>query len=145
MAALHPSWQRSPNIADERRRAPRREAQLEARLLFSVSVYAPQPTHKIGASLPLKLAGYTQNISETGLALVVPSMQVGSQYFNVVGCRLRLILDLPDGAVEIHATPVRCGPVAEDKIEKGYLVGVRITQMHDHEWVRLVQYVRSLR
>jgi hypothetical protein len=75
----------------------------------------------------------------------VPSLHFGGQYLNVVGNPLHIMLELPDGTVRIRATPVRCERLDEKERETGYLVGVRITEMNDSEWVRLVQYVRTLR
>ena len=143
MRTLHPSWQHKPTPID-RRSAPRHEAQLEARLLFSISAHDAEIGDN-NRQHSLKLVGYTRNISETGLALVLPSLRGGDQYFNVVGCTLRLTLQLPTGKVQISATPVRCEWLDEKGTGKGYLIGVQITKMSDEEWVRLVQYVRSLR
>ncbi|HEX8144730.1 MAG TPA: PilZ domain-containing protein [Pyrinomonadaceae bacterium] len=126
----------------ERRSAPRCEAQLDARLLFSLSL---QATEGRVATLPPHLEGYTRNLSETGLALVVPSLLFGGHYLNVVGSPLHIMLELPDGTVRIRATPLRCERLKDEESETGYLVGVRITEMNDSEWVRLVQYVRTLR
>jgi hypothetical protein len=108
--------------------------------MFSLSL---QGAEERAASLPSLLAGYTRNLSETGLALVVPSLHFGGHYLNVVGSTLHIMLELPTGTVPIRATPVRCERL--DGKETGYLIGVRITEMNDSEWVRLVQYVRSLR
>lgn len=141
--ALHSLW-RPSNDADERRSAPRREAQLDARLLFSVSVLDVNENSRSKQHL-LTLAGYTHNISETGLAITVPSIHVGGQYLNVVGNKLRILLDLPTGPVQIYGTPVRCERLDKEGREGGYLVGVRITQMSDSEWVRLVKYLYTLR
>jgi hypothetical protein len=92
--------------------------------------------------IPAQLAGYTRNLSETGLAVVVPSLSFGGHYLNVVGSPLHIQLELPEGKVRIRATPVRAERLGE---EEGYLIGVRITEMNDSEWVKLVQYVRELR
>jgi hypothetical protein len=106
-----------------------------------------QETEESGAAatLPSPLEGYTRNLSETGLALVAPSLRFGGHYLNVVGSPLHLMLELPNGTVHIRATPVRCERLEENESETGYLIGVRITEMNDGEWVRLVQYVRTLR
>jgi PilZ domain len=88
------------------------------------------------------MEGYTRNLSETGLAIVVPSLHFGGRYLNVVGSPLHIQLALPQGRVRIRATPVRCERLED---EEGYLIGVRITEMNDSEWVKLVQYVRALR
>jgi len=97
------------------------------------------------AAFPPLLEGYTRSLSETGLALIVPSLYFGGHYLNVVGSTLHIMLELPTGTVPIRATPVRCEKLDDKEGETGYLIGVRITEMNDSEWVRLVQYVRTLR
>lgn len=145
MRASRQAWQHSHIAGEsERRSAPRCEAHLEARLLFSLSLQGTEG-HDSATVLPSLLEGYTRNLSETGLALVVPSLHFGGRYLNVVGSTLHVMLELPTGTVRIRATPVRCERLGEKEGETGYLVGVRITEMNDSEWVRLVQYVRRLR
>jgi PilZ domain len=144
LRALQQAWRHSHSAAAkalERRAAPRCSAHLEARLLFSLSLRETRRGDP-HASLPAQLAGYTRNLSETGLAIIVPSLYFGGHYLNVVGSPLHILLELPEGKVRIRATPVRAERLGE---EEGYLVGVRITEMNDSEWVKLVQYVRALR
>ncbi|HEY0005629.1 MAG TPA: PilZ domain-containing protein [Pyrinomonadaceae bacterium] len=138
---LHPSWQ-PRGFQEERRASPRRAASLEARLLFSLTTRAEIKEDRSEAP-QLTLKGRTRNLSETGLALEVPSIRLGRQYLNVVGSDLSINLELPSGPVGIKATPVRCERIKKET-EQSYLLGVRIIEMSDGEWVRLVQYVRSL-
>jgi hypothetical protein len=131
---------------NERRSATRYPAQLDARLLFQISV--AHDDDDIDATAPtgtLRLVGHTRNISETGLAFIVPTLRIGDQFAHVIGSRLRIILYLPSGHVEIRATPVRYEQLPPEDPERGYLIGVRISEMADDEWVRVVEYVRSLR
>ena len=147
MSASHPSRQLSVVPApDERRSAPRHRARLDARLRFRVSPLKTNGGNKPSPAsddhdLP-EIVGRTRNLSETGLALALPEIRLGDQYLNVVGSALQIALDLPFGPVTIRATPVRCEPLAEGA--KGYLIGVRIVEMDDREWVRYVQFLRSL-
>lgn len=133
-------WQPEAHFNSDRRHAPRHEAQLELRLLYRAVAHAP------GDARPqAEMSGHTRNLSETGLALAVPDIRVGEQFLNVVGTTLRLLLSLPTGKVLVHATPVWCERLNGNGPEEGYVVGVRITKMDDREWVRYVQYLRSLR
>jgi hypothetical protein len=93
----------------------------------------------------LKLVGHTRNISETGLAFIVPSLRIGEQFVPLLNSRMLITLYLPSGHVEIHAAPVRYEQLPAQDPERGYLIGVRITEMADEEWVRMVEYVRLLR
>ena len=91
----------------------------------------------------IPVAGFTRDISETGLALIVPSLRTGDRYLVDEGCKLRVVLvDLPNGEVEIFATPVRYIELPEP--DGGYLIGVQITEMTDSDRARLVQYLKTL-
>jgi hypothetical protein len=103
---------------------------------------------KDASQLPASLAGFTRNISETGLSLVVASSQFCERNFDTVGRGLRIMLELPTGKVRIHAKLLRCEPLKDEADQDramGYLMSACITEMNDSEWVRLVQYVRTLR
>jgi hypothetical protein len=136
------------------RRATRYGAQLDARLLFQVSLEPADVWPNGGkdgddassaAPHTLRLIGHTRNISETGLAFIVPSLRIGDRFARLIGSQLRITLYLPSGHVDIRATPVRYEHLPPGDPERGYLIGVRIVEMADYEWVRMVEYVRSLR
>jgi c-di-GMP-binding flagellar brake protein YcgR len=89
------------------------------------------------------LVGFTRDISETGLALVVPSLRVGDRYLVDEGCTLRVVLvDLPTGEVEIFCTPRRYEEL--QGTETGHLIGVEITEMTETDRSRLIQYLKTL-
>lgn len=147
MRALRQAWRPEPACENDRRRAPRCDAHLAARLHFSLSLREMEPGRD-SSKLPASLAGFTRNISETGLSLVVASSQFCVSRFDSVGKNLRIMLELPTGRVRIHATLVRCEPLHDEADQNraiGYLMSACITEMNDDEWVRLVQYVRTLR
>ena len=144
MGAMHPTWRHSQTADSEPRRAVRHAAQLDARLFFQLSTHEPGATPNAGART-LRLVGRTRNISETGLAFIVPTLRIGDEFAPVIDSRLQITLYLPSGRVEIHATPVRYEQLPPSLPERGYLIGVRITEMADDEWVRMVEYVRTLR
>jgi c-di-GMP-binding flagellar brake protein YcgR len=93
----------------------------------------------------LPMVGHTRDISETGLAIVVTSDSPGSQRDEIIGRELRIVLDLPAGLTHLRATVVRAQPLAAEESEKGYMIGVRITQMNDKDWVHMVRYIVKLR
>ena len=78
------------------------------------------------SNLPTVIYGYTRDVSETGLALVLPELNVGGYHFAVPGRSMRIRLKLPGGPIEIQVEYVRH---AELEGEAGHLVGVRILQM----------------
>ena len=149
-ASQPPSPPDDQSGGSERRGATRYATQLDARLLFRLSVEPAPGRGNEGdpadaAPHLLKLVGHTRNISEAGLAFVVPTLRIGDRFARVLGSRLRITLYLPSGQVEILATPVRYEQLPPEDPERGYIIGVRIIEMADDEWVRMVKYVRSLR
>ena len=147
MGATQPPWRHSPTGSKDSRRATRHAAQLDARLFFQLSTPEPDGTNDNAIRTPrtLRLVGRTRNISETGIAFIVPTLRIGGEFAHVIGSRLLIRLYLPGGHVEIHATPVRYEQLSPSSSERGYLIGVRITEMTDSEWVRMVEYIRTLR
>ena len=131
-----------------RRRAPRYSAHLEVGLALSVSL----PSSKISAEQAermgrsLKLAGYTRDISATGLALIVPSIRIGGQYITGENRALQIMLKLPTGNVLINGTPVRYSPLEEEEGgDSGYIIGVSITEMSEEDRTRFNAYIESVK
>jgi hypothetical protein len=123
-----------------RRRAPR----YEARLSFSISILDESAGHE-NRPPTRTLVGRTRNISETGLALVVPSLRLGTNKLDDGNSTLRLMLDLPTGTVELHVVPVRSHQLGENDKETGYFIGVAITHLGDDARARLLKSLRGLR
>ena len=123
-----------------RRRAPR----YDARLSFSVSI-VDEEAGRENTRPPQTLVGHTRNLSETGFALVVPSLRLGTHKLNDGNSTLRLMLNLPTGAAEIHVVPVRSQQLGEEETDTGHLIGVKITHLSDDARARLTKFLRSLR
>jgi PilZ domain len=92
---------------------------------------------------PLSISGYTHNISDTGLSLVVSSMHCGNRYLMDGELSLRIQLELPDGAISFSVAPECYDRLGENPSEWGYLVGMRIIELGDMERNRLTQYLRQ--
>ena len=123
-----------------RRRAPR----YDARLSFSVSIVDEEAGSE-NTRPPQTLVGRTRNLSDTGFALVVPSIWLGTNKLNDGNSTLRLMLDLPTGTAEIHIVPVRSHQLGEKDMDSGYLIGAKITHVSDDARARLTKFLRSLR
>ena len=134
--------------ANNRRGAERYDAELEAqigaRLLLSISL--PHGEERPGADARARqLIGSTRNVSETGLAIVVPTLRVGSNLITEENCTLRIVLDIyPEGVVEMDATVVHHSQVDEKDKEAGYLVGVSIGEMSEDDRRRYLEYLATL-
>jgi hypothetical protein len=128
-----------------RRRAPRYMTHLEVGLALNVSLPGAGEGAGRKESQPVRLAGYTRDISASGLALIVPSIRVGGQYVTGENRRLRIILKLPTGPIEIQATPVRYRPLDEGGTDTGYLVGIQIVSMSDEDRALFDAYLEKIK
>ncbi len=106
---------------------------------------APPPDAGPAARPLLPMVGHTRDISETGMAIVVTSDSRVSQRDELIGRELRIVLDLPSGLTHLRGIVVRAQPLPAEEAEKGYLIGVRITEMNDKDWVHMVRYIVKLR
>jgi len=123
----------------DRRWAPR----LDARLFFSVLLLEEKPSNSgVGPMQPL--VGRTRNLSESGVALIVPSLRIGTGYLNEENATLRLMLDLPTKRIELHVAPVRSYQLDEHEREQGYFIGAKITYISDDDFSRYKEYLRKL-
>jgi hypothetical protein len=141
---IHSIAARLRQFVGNRRAAPRRYAQHEARLQFSASVLG----EKIGQrddALPSTLNGYTRDISETGLALIVPDIQIDEHYLTISNRALRVTLEFPGAPIVLEATPVRCQSLVSEGREQGAsLLCVRITQMRERDRASFNRYLRKI-
>jgi hypothetical protein len=122
---------------DERRGAPRYELQIEARM-SSVLVFEQESDDDADNEM-LMVMGYTRDISESGLGLVVPEGSVDEE--AVVGKTFHTVLGLNTGSLDIEARAVRCERL---ETEKGYLIGGHITNMSGRDRVLFLQYLYML-
>ena len=121
----------------ERRAAPRYATHMEKALVVYVSLSDP----KLAGA---RLVGYTRDVSETGMGLVLPELRIAGRSVMHPGRGLRLLLGLPYEPVEMRATAVRHVELGEGEVDSGYLVGVQIKEMSPADQTRYAKYLRSL-
>ncbi len=93
-------------------------------------------------NFPQSIAGYTRNISDTGLSLILPSVHFGNRYLMDGDLALRVQIELPGETINCQVAPVRYEMLDENQSEWGYLVGLRITNITEQERKRLAEYLR---
>lgn len=127
-------------LVGERRAAPRYVvAHLEKALV--VHITPGNQAAQQGREGP-RLVGYTRDVSETGLGVVVPDVRLSGRLIVGPDRALRLLVGLPSGAVEMTATAVR---YAEPEDGAGdYLVGVHIGEMSKADRARYLKFINSL-
>ena len=126
-------------FGNNRRRVIRRKV----RLPVSVSLVEWEAPADSGHA-PLSVLGYTRDISANGLALIVPSMPLGEDEPTRGEHRLRIILALPTGDVEMRVTLVRHEHLDESESEIGYLIGVSISETSESARDLYLEYLRGL-
>ena len=128
-----------PLRPEDRRQSPRLEANLEARLEFSVLMREADATES-GVQHLRACAGHTINLSREGLGLILHAQNIDEQYLMGSEDSLAIELDLPNGlSLEIHATPVRY-----EKLDDGYLIGARISGMRDRDRELYDEYLEEI-
>jgi hypothetical protein len=86
------------------------------------------------------VAGHTVDLSEAGLAVVLHAQNIDEQYLLGAEGSMAIELDLPNGlSIEIQATPVRY-----EKLDEGYLIGARISEMSDRDRGLFKEYLGEL-
>jgi hypothetical protein len=123
-------------INNERRASPRRSIKLEFRVLL-----VAMKTSAEGEEQMLPLIGYTRDISESGLALLVSAKSMSVLYNLSEAYTLQLVLTLPLGPVDLEVTPVRYQHINEGTSGSRILIGARITKISDEDRARLSEYL----
>ena len=124
----------------ERRAATRFTTHLGKRLVVNVSLLDAKVE---GSRGPTVLAGFTRDVSESGLGIVLPDIRIGKSSVTRPDKLLRIMLGLPGEPIEIHALPVRYVELEEDAESEGYLVGVRITELSERDRSRYQAFLKT--
>ena len=124
---------------EDRRQSPRLDANLQARLEFSVLLREAENSDT-GVQHMRAVACHTVNLSAIGLAVMLHAQNIDPQYLTGGANSMSIELDLPSGvSIEIEAMPVRY-----EKHEDGYLIGARITEISDRDRELYDEYLREL-
>ena len=129
--------------ANDRRQTLRRGARFEARLPLAVSLLDTNTVESRPNMMAIE--GYTRDLSETGLTLLLPSVRIKGNYLTDRERYLGVRLELPGGQVPMLAVSVRFEQLSKKEAECAYLLGVRIVKMENSERDRYTTYLRSLK
>ncbi len=89
------------------------------------------------------LKGHTLDISDTGIALVVPAIRIGEHYLVGDDRKLHVQLELSNGPVELTVVPVRYESLGDYGEESGYLVGAKIVELNEADRARFHEAVKG--
>ncbi|MDX6289334.1 MAG: hypothetical protein QOH42_1133 [Blastocatellia bacterium] len=128
-----------PVNPEDRRQSTRINATLDVRLDFSVLMRDAEPSQS-GVQHLRACSGHTLNVSTHGLAVVLHAQTIDEQYLLGAEGSMAIELDLPNGlSIEFSATPVRY-----EKLEDGYLIGARISEMSERNREFFETYLRQI-
>ncbi|MEJ7710620.1 MAG: hypothetical protein WKF84_12305 [Pyrinomonadaceae bacterium] len=119
----------------------RRCARCQASLPVSVSVASSIASN---TRWPAPLIGHTRDLSATHVALIVPSIRIGSRYLTARDSRILVDLNLMDEKIEIEGTPVRYDKIENDADKGGHLIVAKIRRISDTGRALYAEYIRSL-
>ena len=100
----------------------RGSARLADRISYSIPLTSG-PALAAAAGEPPELVGHTCDLSEGGLALIVPSLTFAYRHLISPDFKMRLTLELPSGPVEIAALPTHDRPVGDADDDMHYMLG----------------------
>ena len=88
---------------------------------------------------------YTRDISRDGMAIVVPSLQMGCHDLNTGDYVLRIVLAISaEASVRMLARLVHCGLFNQDESGIGYLIGVKIEEISAEDQILYDEFISSL-
>jgi hypothetical protein len=124
---------------DERRYAPRYAVDFNAPVLVS----AVKEDGSGGEQL-FPLRAVLHDVSDSGLALTVSRSDMAGLGRFGLDFRMRLLLPLPDGPLELEAEPVRFQRLREGDSAGDFRVGAHITDMSGRDRARYMAFIAEL-
>jgi len=121
----------------------RRSKRTRIELNFTLQLGDARTSSNGSRPLP-SVDGRTLDISQSGLALIVPAIRVGNYYLAGSDRRLNLKLDIPGGPVEMQLLPVRYESLVEEERKTGYVIGARIVEMDKKDRAQFDEYLAGL-
>lgn len=122
-----------PPGGGERRRSPRHIVPPGSPLVVGVAVLDSE-------GKPQTFTGRARDVSRSGLAILLPPDETCGA---LVGgsSSLLIVIPLPSDVIRLTAAPVYCHPPRPDQAERGYTVGVLVTEISEHDQSLLDQYL----
>lgn len=121
---------------NDRRQSPR----LRIRLLFTVSLRRPANGNGLNKR-EMVLRGHTRDISDCGLALLLPQAHLDGHHLAAEG-ELEVNLELPGGApILMIAVPRRYEQLEKSELGCTYLIGARIVHIDDENRARYLSFI----
>jgi hypothetical protein len=98
-----------------------------------------------GERAQLTTPGYLNDISKTGLSVIIPAVRFGDRYPVGDNYTLRIKVQLPNKLISIGAIPIRYNRLEESRDEGRYLIGARIAEIDASDRKHLVRYIKQVK
>jgi PilZ domain len=121
-----------------RRRSPRYSVSVSATVCLTDASLAKKNSRVI------EIKATTRDVSASGLALVCDVIRVGDKYLAGEDRVLAVILQIPDGTVKLHCSPVRYEQREETEDEPRYLIGLKINEVDAADHLRWQKWLASV-
>ena len=122
---------------NDRRQSPR----LCARVTFNVAIHRPANGKPARRRNPT-LKGYTRDLSERGIGLLVPQVHLDGHHLAAEGRELELQLEIGGGApITMLVMPRRYERLDEAEMGCNYLIGTLIVTIEEADRARYVKFV----
>jgi hypothetical protein len=118
---------------------PRRQM----RLPVVVRIKPNQSSRASQKAESLSIEGYTQDLSGSGLAFIVPMIRLGEHYLVGSQQALQIEIFLPEGKVQIEATSQRYEQLDEHSSVSQYLIGAKIVGIKDEDKFLLEDFLNQ--
>jgi hypothetical protein len=102
-------------------------------------------TNVRGEKHSITTPGYLNDISKTGVSVIIPAIRFGGRYPVGDNYRLRIKIQLPNKLISIGAIPIRYNKLEETKDGSRYLIGARISEADPLDRKHLVRYIKQLK
>lgn len=113
------------------RSAPRRH---EYQMPVSISFEPHKTTGNSGAAQCLSIRGKTKDLSNSGIAFIVPSIRVREYYLVGENRTLNAELTLPDGKIKMQLIGQRYEQLGDEHTSAtNYLIGANIVEMNEDD------------
>lgn len=122
---------------NDRRQSPR----LRARVMFTVAIRRTANGKPPMRRTPT-LKGYTKDLSERGIGLLVPQVHLDGHHLAAEGRELELQLEIGGGApIAVLVMPRRYERLDEAEMGCNYLIGSRIVTIEEADRARYLKFL----
>lgn len=130
-----------------RRSARRHKMNLPVSITLVASKYVNKQDSKSSIkeeNISPSVFGHTQDISESGLAIVVSKIHIEGRYLTDQDRLLLIKVNLPnEEIIQFKATAKRHQPVEGEQNEKGFLIGAHIKEIDEENRTKLIAYLKD--